>query len=100
VFYLFAWLGWMGYGDVFLAAAFGILFGWPMTAIVILLGFLLGGIAAVPVMAYLMLTKRYKVGQHHIAFGPFLCVSAYVCMFFGWEIAAWYLNLFHLQLHH
>jgi leader peptidase (prepilin peptidase)/N-methyltransferase len=98
VFFIFAWLGWMGMGDVMLAAGFGVLFGWPLTAIVILLGFLLGGVVSVPIMGYLIAKRRYKVGTHAIAFGPYLATSAYVCLFFGKEIAGWYLHLFNLQL--
>jgi leader peptidase (prepilin peptidase)/N-methyltransferase len=98
VFFGMAWLGWMGLGDVLLAAGFGVLFGWPLVAVVALLGFILGGLVAVPVMIRLMLRKEYKPGQHAIAFGPYLAISAFICLFCGRELIGWYLSLFGLKL--
>jgi leader peptidase (prepilin peptidase)/N-methyltransferase len=91
-------MGWMGFGDVLLAAGFGVLFGWPLCGIMAMLGFIIGGVVAVPVMLRLMARKEYKPGQHAIAFGPYLAVSAYVCLFFGHDLVNWYLGLFGLKL--
>jgi leader peptidase (prepilin peptidase)/N-methyltransferase len=98
VFFAMAWMGWMGMGDVVLAAGFGALFGWPLGGIVAVLGFIIGGVLMLPRFVILLVQRRFKFGQHEVAFGPFLAVSAYICLFFGHALVNWYLSLYGLQL--
>jgi leader peptidase (prepilin peptidase)/N-methyltransferase len=98
ILYLMGLMGWMGMGDVLLAAGFGVLFGWPLVAVVMMLGFILGGVVAVPILIRLVRRGEYKAGKHAIAFGPYLAVSAFICLFFGRDIVGWYLGLFGLKL--
>ena len=36
---------------------------------------------------------KYKWGTHQIAFGPYLALAAYICLFAGYDIVNWYLQL-------
>jgi leader peptidase (prepilin peptidase)/N-methyltransferase len=98
IFFVMCWLNWMGGGDVALAAGFGALFGWPLSAVVALCGFMMGGVVAVPMLLYLVARRKYEPGKHAVAFGPYLAVSAYICLFFGHSLVAWYFRLFGLKL--
>jgi leader peptidase (prepilin peptidase)/N-methyltransferase len=92
------WLRWMGDGDATFAAGYAALFGWPLTAVSTLLGFVFGGLIALPMLIKLVIERKYKMGEHEVAFGPFLALSAYICMFFGHPLVAWYFRLFGLKL--
>jgi len=94
-FFLLALPGWMGLGDVFLAAGFGVIFGWKLVILVGFLGIFMGGIYGLFLMLYLMLKGKYKFGTQ-VPFGPYLALSAYICLFFGTAILDWYLGLFKL----
>lgn len=94
LFFLVLWFfGGMGLGDVFLAAGFGVLFGWKLVIVVGFLGVLLGGLVGIVTIACLWIRREYKPGRQ-IPFGPFLVVAAYACLFVGNELLDWYLGLF------
>jgi leader peptidase (prepilin peptidase)/N-methyltransferase len=94
LFFLVLWFfGGMGLGDVFLAAGFGVLFGWKLVVVVGFLGVLLGGLVAIVTIAALWVRRKYKPGRQ-IPFGPFLAVGAYACLFLGNQVLEWYLGLF------
>jgi len=90
--------GAMGLGDALLSIGLGALFGWKLVIAVGFVAVLLGGAVAIPILAWLLLTRRYRgLGAHPIPFGPFLALSAYACMFWGWDLVGWYIRTFHLQ---
>jgi prepilin signal peptidase PulO-like enzyme (type II secretory pathway) len=94
LFFLILWyFGGMGLGDVFLAAGFGVVFGWQLVIAVGFLGIILGGIVAIVMMAVLLARRRYK-RRIPIPFGPYLAVAAYSCMFVGHNLIEWYLSFF------
>ena len=66
--------------------------------VVTMLGFIAGGLIAVPILISKVVQKKYEPGKHHLAFGPYLALSAYVCLFFGYTIVAWYFSKFGMQL--
>ncbi len=80
--------GGMGWGDVKLAALIGLATGFPLVILAIIMGAILGGIAAVA----LVIAKRRKRRQT-IPFGPFLAVAAMVTLLWGSNILNWYLGL-------
>jgi leader peptidase (prepilin peptidase)/N-methyltransferase len=98
LFGLMCWLGWMGDADIWLVAGFGVLFGWPLLPVAVMLGFILGGIIAVPILIRLKARGQYEPGKHALAFGPYLAISAYLCLFFGRDLISWYLGLFGLKV--
>ena len=91
-YFIFERIGAMGFGDVLLALGIGFLFGWPLVAAQGLLSLMLGGIPAIFLMLWLVARRKYKFGTTFIAFGPFIGVAAYICMFWGWDIVRWYLT--------
>jgi len=82
--------GGMGWGDVKLAALIGLVAGFPLVFLVIIIGAILGGIVAVA----LVIAKKRKRRQT-IPFGPFLALAAMVTLLWGSNILDWYLSLMH-----
>lgn len=81
----FAGEGLIGAGDVKLAGALGIWLGWPDAAPALCLSFILGGTAAAA-----CLVLRFKNRSDHIAFAPFMAVSAAAMHFCGTEIVCFW----------
>lgn len=75
-FALVAWLrpGQLGGGDVKLAALIGFLFGFPDVVFPLLIGVILGGLAA----AFLL--HRGYGRQHQMAYAPFLCLGVFLAL--------------------
>lgn len=77
----------MGNGDFKLFAAFGAWFGWVSLPFILLLSSITGAILG---LIYLKLSKQSK--DTAIPFGPFLCISGIVYLFWGPELIQWYLH--------
>ncbi len=82
----------MGFGDVKLGFAIGVLLGWPDIAFVVLLSFFIGG--AVGLVALLRRRKRMK---DRLPFAPFLVLASALTVFLGSVILTWYFRLFGLS---
>ena len=80
--------GAFGGGDIKLMFAVGIVLGWKLTVVTVLIGFITGGVAAV-----ILLSSKKKGRKDHFPFGPYLCVGAAVALFYGEALIQWYLNL-------
>lgn len=89
VFYLITGKIGMGNGDFKLFAAFGAWLGWMQLPFILLLSSLLGSLVGI---IYLKMIKKTK--ETPIPFGPFLCVSGLIALFWGKEILAWYLGFY------
>ncbi len=79
----------MGMGDVKLAGALGLLFGWPDIALVSFVAFILGGIFGI-----LVLMRGTKTLKSAVPFGPFIAAGALGVFFCGEAIMRWYFTLF------
>ena len=79
----------MGFGDVKLAGAIGLLMGWPDSILAFALAFIIGSIGGLILMAL----NRKKFRQP-IPFGPYLVVGVFVTIFFGFQIVDYYFKLF------
>ncbi|MGL5741048.1 MAG: prepilin peptidase [Legionella sp.] len=88
IFYLFTGKIGMGHGDFKLFAAFGAWFGWVFLPLILLLSSIGGTIIG---LLYLHIQGKSK--DTTIPFGPFLCVSGFVALFWGHDIVTWYLRL-------
>jgi leader peptidase (prepilin peptidase) / N-methyltransferase len=76
----------MGYGDFKLLAAIGAWFGWQLIPAVILLSSVLGAVIGIALIAF-----KGKSGQTAIPFGPFLALGGIAALFFGQQLAGFYL---------
>lgn len=76
-------------GDVKLAGALGLVFGWPNITLVLALAFIFGAIVGV----YLLVSKK-KGAKDAIPFGPFLVLGSVAVFFFGQFIIERYFQLF------
>jgi leader peptidase (prepilin peptidase)/N-methyltransferase len=81
--------GGMGWGDVKMAALIGLVVGFPLVFVALLMGIILGGLVA----AVLLLFK-IKKRKETIPFGPFLSLAAMATLLWGSNILSWYLGLF------
>lgn len=88
IFYLITGKIGMGHGDFKLFAAFGAWFGWVFLPLILLLSSISGTILG---LLYLRLHDKSK--ETTIPFGPFLCVSGLISLFWGDQIVNWYLHL-------
>jgi leader peptidase (prepilin peptidase)/N-methyltransferase len=76
----------MGYGDFKLLAAIGAWFGWQLLPAVILLSSLIGSVIGI---AMIILAKRGR--NVPIPFGPFLALGGIAALFWGPQLARFYL---------
>jgi leader peptidase (prepilin peptidase)/N-methyltransferase len=81
--------GGMGFGDVKLAALIGLAIGYPLIIVALLMGVILGGLAAV-----ILLGLKIKRRKEAMPFGPFLAVAAIVTLLWGNQIFNWYMGIF------
>jgi leader peptidase (prepilin peptidase) / N-methyltransferase len=76
----------MGYGDFKLLAAIGAWFGWQIIPAVILLSSVLGAVIGIA-----LILLKGKTGNTAIPFGPFLALGGIAALFFGQQLASFYL---------
>ncbi len=76
----------MGYGDFKLLAAIGAWFGWQLLPAVILLSSVLGAVIGITLI---VLAKRGH--ETPMPFGPFLAIGGIAALFFGQQLAGYYL---------
>lgn len=79
----------MGLGDLKLAGALGLIFGWPDIAFVLAFSFIIGAIISIGLMA-----RGNKHMKDAVPFGPFLVIGAITVFFLGFRIMSVYLGLF------
>jgi leader peptidase (prepilin peptidase)/N-methyltransferase len=82
------WKEGMGGGDVKLAAMIGAFLAYPLAILWFVIGFLVGAIGGVIGIAFFKLK-----GKSAIPFGPYMAVGAFITLFWGNQIIAWYLSL-------
>ena len=76
----------MGYGDFKLLAAIGAWFGWQLLPAVILLSSVVGAVIGIGMIVF-----RGKSGGTAIPFGPFLALGGIAALFFGQQLASFYM---------
>lgn len=81
----------MGGGDMKLAAAMGLVFGWPDIIFVAIISFVIGSVLGIGAMVF----KKEKL-KSKIAFGPFLAASGLIVFLLGYQITNFYFGLFSL----
>ena len=83
---------WVCSGDILLGGALGMLLGWRLLALGLLLAYLSGAIAAI-----ILLIIQQRKTSSAIAFGPFLIIGGYLAWLWGPQMIDWYFNhaIFH-----
>ena len=77
----------MGYGDFKLLGAIGAWFGWQLLPAVILLSSVVGAVIGIGMIIF-----KGKTGGTAIPFGPFLALGGIAALFFGRQLASFYLG--------
>jgi leader peptidase (prepilin peptidase)/N-methyltransferase len=78
----------MGMGDLKLAGALGVVFGWPDVVVILGLAFVFGSCVAL-----WAIVRRAKTMKSAMPFGPFLSLGAIVVFLWGPLILRWYFSL-------
>lgn len=81
-----------GMGDVKLAAFIGLVVGFPEVIFALVLGILLGGVAALGYLLFQLGVQRRYVAFAAMPYGPFLVAGAWVMLWFGPKVLRWYLG--------
>lgn len=80
---------WVGFGDVKLGVALGLLLvDWQLALVALFMANFIGTLIVLPLLA-----SRKVERNAHIPFGPLLIAGAVVAWFVGWPILEWYLLL-------
>ncbi len=78
----------IGWGDIILSPALGLLLGWPKVMVGMFAAVTLGGLLSV----ILLLSGKKSLGQT-IPFGPFLVVGTVIGLIWGASIWSWYMGM-------
>lgn len=78
----------MGFGDVKLLTMVGLLIGWKMTILTIVLSAFVGVLISLPIHIF-----KGKERYAHLPYGPYLSVGAVLCILWGDTLWEWYLGL-------
>lgn len=81
--------GGMGWGDIKMAMLIGVMVGFPMVLVALLVAVVSGGMIAV-----VLLVSGAKGRKEALAFGPFLSLATMATLLWGRDLVAWYLRLF------
>lgn len=81
----------MGFGDLKLSLALGLVFGWPDVAVIIGFAFIIGALVGIA----LLLSKK-KTSKGAVPFVPFLALGAGLVFIFGYQIINWYFGLLYI----
>lgn len=76
----------IGAGDMRIGAFIGLMLGWHLTLIALVISYVFGSIISI----ILLLTKRANA-KTALPLGPFLVIGSTITYFFGLEILQWYL---------
>lgn len=79
----------MGMGDIKLAGLIGLVTGFPLVIVALLIGIFTGGLVAI-----ILLSLKIKGRKDVIAYGAFLGLGPIVVLLWGNEIYNWYLGFF------
>ncbi len=90
-FFAAQWVGsrgrWVGSGDILLGFSLGLLLGWRMFGLALLLGYMSGAIIA----SIQILRKKLSL-QQSMPFGPYLLGAGLIAWLYGSDIVQWYFN--------
>ncbi len=79
----------IGGGDLKLAVALSLVFGWPDIILILMLSFVIGSIYSL-----FLIVKKGKKMNDRVPFGPFIAIAAITIFFFGSRLTEIYFNIF------
>lgn len=79
---------WLGGGDLRISVFMGFILGLKLTVLAAFFGYLAGAIISIGLLSTGKADRKAM-----IAFGPFLVIGTLIALFYGQELANWYLNL-------
>jgi leader peptidase (prepilin peptidase)/N-methyltransferase len=88
-----AYPGGLGMGDVKLAGLIGLMVGFPLVIVALIVGIVCGGVGV-----SLLFAARRVGRKSYVPYAPFLAVGGLVALVYGSEIAGWYLARLGLSL--
>jgi leader peptidase (prepilin peptidase)/N-methyltransferase len=81
--------GGMGWGDVKLAGLIGLVAGFPLVLVAVMLAVLTGGVVAIALLAF-----KFRERKQTLPFGVFLAIGVVITLVHGADLWNWYLALF------
>ncbi len=79
---------WLGEGDVWVAIAMAVMFGWKLLIVAVSLSYIIGAVLCIILLATKAVNSKSK-----IPFAPFLVFGTFATILYGNEILAWYMSL-------
>ena len=79
---------WIGFGDVKLGIFLGLLLGWQLSLLLLVLAYFLGAATGLT-----LVFTGHKTMSSKLPLGSFLAISAIIVMLYGHGVLAWYLKL-------
>jgi leader peptidase (prepilin peptidase)/N-methyltransferase len=79
----------MGMGDIKLAGLIGLVTGFPMVIVALMIGIVVGGVVAVVLLSFKIMGRKDV-----IPYGTFLAIGPMITLIWGNSILNWYLGLF------
>jgi prepilin signal peptidase PulO-like enzyme (type II secretory pathway) len=77
----------LGFGDVTLATLLGLLLGWPLIWLDLLIGIILAGVFSILLLITLLISRKYRPLMAFFSFGPFFILTAFFLLYFPKWIA-------------
>lgn len=78
----------LGFGDVNLSGVLGLMLGWPVIVLGLVLAILLGGAVSLVYLLFMLISRRYRPDLA-LPYGPFLVASAVILLFFNGVLLAY-----------
>lgn len=79
---------WVGGGDIKLGLALGLILGWQLTLVSLMIAYIAGSVISI-----ILIGLGKKTRKDIIPFGPFLIASAFISLFWGNLFIDWYLGV-------
>lgn len=78
---------WIGAGDIRIGAFMGVILGWKLVIVALVLSYLVGSVASI-----FIALKKHRFYGVKIPFAPALVTGTFLTIFFGEKIINWYLH--------
>jgi leader peptidase (prepilin peptidase)/N-methyltransferase len=77
----------LGFGDVNLSGVLGLMLGWPLIMVGLVVAVLIGGIVSLTYIVVMLITRKYQAFAA-LPYGPFLVIGAVLLIYFQDVVAS------------